>query len=253
MKSIRRAYLEKRNKTLLNNNSNLTEDKKDNYNQKTNKNNINQSQSKILYGNEEWNIRLHEDNLEKIEKLKKELYDLEKEYNFTSNKINSLKKLEKKENDDYNKIIIDIKNEEKQLNKLKEINTIKNNKYIQLRNQHREMLLRLFHSLHGDVTNELNRQVLHRFFDRIRERIRSDNNNGPRITNEQIQSLPISYYPNRHNYSNQKCTICGFPFCYNDVIIKLRRCNHIFHKACLTNSLTSSRASVCPICKKCIF
>ena len=46
---------------------------------------------------------------------------------------------------------------------------------------------------------------------RIRERIRTENNNVPRITNEQIQSLPISYYPNRHNYSNQKCIICGFP------------------------------------------
>ena len=248
MKSIRRAYLEKRNKTYLNINYNLTEDKKDNDN--TINNTIVQSQSKILSKNEERNIRLHEDNLKTIENLKKELYDLEKEYDLTSNEINSLKKLEKNQNDDYNKINNQIKNENKQLNKLKDINIIKNNKYMQLRNQHREMLLRLFHSLHGDVMNELNRQVLHRFFDRIRERIRTDNNNDPPITNEQIQSLPISYYPNRNNYSNQKCTICGFPYCYNDVIIKLRRCNHIFHKACLTNSLTLTRSSVCPICKK---
>ena len=242
MKSIRRAYIEKRKKSQLNNTVNTNEDKNDN----DNDNNF-QNKSKIFSYKEQKDLRLHEDNLKQIEKLEKELSELDKEYNFTSNKINSLKNTEKEQIDKCNKINNEIITQNRQLKNLKEINDLKNKEYNRLRDQHREMIIRHIRGIHSAVMNELNRQTLHRFFDRLR--LRRLNNIGPPITNEQIQALPISYYPYRHNSSNQKCTICEFPFCYNDVIIKLRRCNHIFHKACLTNSLISTRASVCPICK----
>ena len=241
MKSIRRAYLEKRNKRYLNTNINLTEDNKDN--------NYNKKESRIFSQREQIDYKSHEENITRIEKLEKELKDLENENNKTIKEINSLKKFEKEQNNNFYKIDKEIKNEQKQLNKLKEINNSKSVEYNKLRNQHRELLIRQYRTLHSAVINELNRQALHRFFDRIRTRLRTGNNVSIPITNEQIQALPISYYPNRYNNTNQKCTICEFPYCYNDVIIKLRRCNHIFHKACLTNNLILTRASVCPICK----
>ena len=242
MKRIIRAYLEKKNKSYLNLNSHFNEDINDNNNK---------NRSKIFAEKERRDSKVHENNLKIIEKLKNELNDLEKKNNLISNEINLLKKSEKKEKDDYNKINNEINNQKIELNKLKEINDLKNREYIQLRNHHREMIIRDLHNLHNDAINELNRQSLHRFFERLTYlyRLRTENNIGPPITNEQIQALPISYYPHRNNNSNQKCTICGFPYCYNDVIIKLRRCQHIFHKACLINSLNLTRASICPICK----
>ena len=240
MKSIRRAYLEKRNKSQLNNTFNIIEDKNNNNQNKSNK-------SKIFSEKEKRDLKLHEDNLKQLEKLEKELYDLDKEYNLTTNKINSLKNIANEQNDNHNKINKEIITQNRQLNDLKATNDKKNKELNQLKEQHRQMIIRHIRGVHSAVMNELNRQTLHRFFERLR--LRRQNNIGPPITNEQIQALPISYYPYRNNSSNQKCTICEFPYCYNDVIIKLRRCNHIFHKACLTNSLISTRASICPICK----
>ena len=240
MKSIRRAYLEKRNKSQLNNTFNIIEDKNNNNQNKSNK-------SKIFSEKEQRDLKLHEDNLKQLEKLEKELYDLDKEYNLTTNKINSLKNIANEQNDNHNKINKEIITQKRQLNDMKTINDKKNKELNQLKDQHRQMIIRHIRGVHSAVMNELNRQTLHRFFERLR--LRRQNNIGPPITNEQIQALPISYYPYRNNYSNQKCTICEFPYCYNDVIIKLRRCNHIFHKACLTNSLISTRASICPICR----
>ena len=240
MKSIRRAYLEKRNKSQLNNTFNIIEDKNNNNQNKSNK-------SKIFSEKEKRDLKLHEDNLKQLEKLEKELYDLDKEYNLTTNKINSLKNIANEQNDNHNKINKEIITQNRQLNDLKATNDKKNKELNQLKEQHRQMIIRHIRGVHSAVMNELNRQTLHRFFERLR--LRRQNNIGPPITNEQIQALPISYYPYRNNSSNQKCTICEFPYCYNDVIIKLRRCNHIFHKACLTNSLFSTRSSVCPICK----
>ena len=111
-------------------------------------------------------------------------------------------------------------------------------------------MIRNIRSIHRDSVNELNRNSLHHFFDRLvfLSRMRRDNNSGPAMSDEQLQALPVSYYP-RNNNSNEKCIICDFPFCYNDVIIKLRSCHHIFHKACLINTLTLSRSSICPICR----
>ena len=76
----------------------------------------------------------------------------------------------------------------------------------------------------------------------------SNNEEGPPMTQEQLDNLPCSIYP-RHNNTNEKCIICEFDFCYNDTIIKLR-CNHKFHRNCLINRLSARNSSKCPTCKE---
>ena len=192
----------------------------------------------------------HDKNLKKIEILLKELDNIDNQNKLISKEIISLKKTQKSQIENYNKIINDINKEKLDLNKIKEIYNKKNREYIQLRNHHRELMIRNIRSIHRDSVNELNKNSLHHFFDRLvfLSRMRRDNNSGPAMSDEQLQALPISYYP-RNNNSNEKCIICDFPFCYNDVIINLRSCHHIFHKACLINTLTLSRSSICPICR----
>ena len=77
-----------------------------------------------------------------------------------------------------------------------------------------------------------------------------NNEEGPAMTNEQLQALESSIYPSNNN-SDEKCTICEFVFCYNDTVVKLK-CNHIFHKDCLINRLSARHSSKCPTCKESI-
>ena len=276
--SIRRAYLmkknkdysienklnktsfiqeEKNNKTEIINNKNKDKDKdknKENDEEKIIRINNNNNTSKIENNNiskiEEKDIKIHENSLKQIEMLQNQLNDMYEENKLISKEINEIKREEREQQRNYNKIINDINKQNNELNKLKDINNRKNREFLQLRNQHREMMIRDIRQIHAATVNEINRHSLQRFFQRLifLSRMRNMNNGIPPLTNEQIQALPISYYP-RNNQSNEKCIICSFPFCYNDVIIRLRRCNHIFHKACLTNTLTISRCSLCPTCK----
>ena len=75
---------------------------------------------------------------------------------------------------------------------------------------------------------------------------RENNEDGPPMTYEQLQNLQSSTYPRNNN--NEKCIICGFDFCFNDIFTKLI-CNHIFHKNCLINRLSARQSSKCPTCK----
>ena len=250
--SIRRSYLEKKNKEELEykyiKKDNNRNDKNNKYQKNDYINQVKTTKKFFKEGKEEINI--HAENLKQIEILIKELNNINNQNKLISKEINSLKIKQKNKVENYNKIINDINKQKLDLNKIKEIYNEKNREYIQLRNQHREMMIRNIRSIHRDSVNELNRNSLHHFFDRLvfLSRMRRDNNSGPVMTDEQLQALPISYYP-RNNNSNEKCIICDFPFCYNDVIINLRSCHHIFHKACLINSLTLSRSSNCPICR----
>jgi hypothetical protein len=74
-----------------------------------------------------------------------------------------------------------------------------------------------------------------------------DEDLGPPMTFQQIDALPFERYPSKDN--QEKCLLCGFPFCFNDNIIKLVQCQHIFHKVCLENFLMNRQASKCPQCK----
>ena len=232
---------------------------KHNKNRMINNNNNNNIPIRKLFTNTNSNVEknrindnIHKDNLKMIEMLKKQLNDIEKEKRFISKEINILKNTERSQIRELNKINNDINKQQLELNKLKDIKKTKNEKYIQLLNTHRQMLIDNIRNIQRDTTNEINRQSLHHFFDRLNflYTMRRGNNQkvGPSMSEDQIQALPISYYP-RNNNSDEKCIICGFPFCYNDVIIKLRSCNHTFHKNCLVNRLTIRQTSKCPICK----
>jgi len=70
---------------------------------------------------------------------------------------------------------------------------------------------------------------------------------GPPVSYAQLQALPSYTYP-RNNNNNEKCTICGFEFCFNDVVTNLVKCKHIFHKNCLVNRLSARKTSKCPTC-----
>ncbi len=257
--SIRRIYLEKRklNRSLDNIISN-TENNKDEKRNKNNKDKIKNVQTtennkdkikiKIVQTTENnKQINDHETNLKTIEMLQKELNEIFTENRVISKEKKELIREEKNQQVDLNKIMNDINKETKELNILKDIYAQKTAEYLQLRNQHREMMIRGFRQMHAATVSELNRHSLHRFFERLIHLSRMRNqNNGPLMTNEQIEALPLSYYP-RNNDSNEKCVLCSFPFCYNDVIIRLR-CNHIFHKACLSQTLTVNRIALCPTC-----
>lgn len=67
-----------------------------------------------------------------------------------------------------------------------------------------------------------------------------------RILTEKVLSLPSFSFP-RFNNDNEKCQICGFELCYNDIVIKVK-CKHTFHKNCLTNRLLTTKSSKCPNC-----
>ena len=280
-KSIRRAYLNKRNKPLSDNNfqqystpstylsttqNNIKENKnidinKSNNINKYNKINYKSTNHSFISDKKDKYQPNHENNLKTIENLKKELKNLEKENELLSRNIIINKDNNKKKINDYNKVINDIESEKKEVENLKEI-TISKKRYflhlIILKNQGERALNiveRIINSRNNNNNrrnnrNELNRNNIRNAIERLVDlyRRRRDNEDDPPIPYEQLQSLPSSAYP-RNNRRNEKCIICGFVFCFNDIIIKLTRCNHIFHKNCLVNRLTIRQTSKCPICK----
>ena len=274
--SIRRAYLNKRQKKshentkinhTLTSNSFISDITKRPNNDINNNTKINQT---FISENNKKEQDIHENNLKIIEKLQKNIKDIENQNESISDQINSYKKDEKKLNEDYNNIINDIETDKNICDNLKEITISKKRQFINLviLKNHQERGLNLIERLSNSISNRnnrnirnnrnnrtnirdaLNRVALRGAIERLVDlyRRRRDNEDDPPIPYEQLQSLPSSAYP-RNNRRNEKCIICGFVFCYNDVIIKLRNCNHTFHKNCLVNRLTIRQTSKCPICK----
>ena len=221
----------------------------------------------------------HENYIKLIEGLNNELNDLEKQNDLILKEISLLKIQQNDFEEKYNEIKEEIETENKELNDLKETNITKNREYLELlRRRHQQ--IREIHSNEErsqesnnntsrnnseNENNDLNRLTdmvnglnfllnisrLRRAYEEENdESIRSNEDNneeGPPMTNAQLQALSSSTYP-RNNNSEEKCEICGFAFCYKDTIIKLR-CNHIFHKDCLVNRLSARNSSKCPNCK----
>ena len=216
------------------------------------------------------NKKIHENKLKQIELLENELNDIEKENGLILKEKSILKNIKKKLEEDYNKIKIEIEEQNDELTQLKEINSIKNREYLELSRLRSENMDNYSNSSRTNSQNDNNEND--RFgelfnglnfllnISRLRraneeeneESIRNNsmfeynNEEGPAMTTQQLQALPTLIYPRNNN--NEKCIICGFDFCYNDTIIKLR-CNHSFHKNCLVNRLTARNSSKCPTCK----
>ncbi len=230
--------------------------------------NINKENSNN-YGEKNINQILHENYLKEIEFLKNDLEELDKENESVTEQLLSEKlsriNLEQK----YNKINDKYIKESHALNELKEINEAKNYQYQQLNRIRQQQLNDLNeHNENNSNNNDnglnnleevvtginflLNISRFRRPMDDEVDNsvvITNSNNDeeGPPMTQEQLDSLPCSLYP-RHNVLNEKCVICEFDFCYNDTVIKLR-CDHKFHKNCLINRLTARNSSKCPTCK----
>ena len=280
LKSIRRAYLSKKtelssNNILLKANSSYQTSKipKNIYNKfkKVNKvedekNNTSINES-FISRNDMENKFLHENNLKIIENLQKELDKIQKENELISKELMIYEENKKKLIEEHNHIINDIENEKKECDELKETTISKKREFLDLvvqknsRQRSLNIIERIINNANTNRNNTNNNQR-NRIIDRVRmvafrsaiERIvdlyrrRRNSQDDPPIPYEQLQALQSTTYPS-DNRTNEKCFICGFVFCYNDIIIKLINCNHVFHKNCLVNRLTIRQSSRCPICR----
>ena len=230
--------------------------------------NINKENSNN-YGEKNINQILHENYLKEIEFLKNDLEELDKENESVTEQLLSEKLSQINLEQKYNKINDKYIKESHALNELKEINESKNYQFQQLNRIRQQQLNDLNeHNQNNSNNNDnglnnleevvtginflLNISRFRRPMDDEVDNsvvITNSNNDeeGPPMTQEQLDSLPCSLYP-RHNVLNEKCVICEFDFCYNDTVIKLR-CDHKFHKNCLINRLTARNSSKCPTCK----
>ena len=233
--------------------------------------NINKENSNN-YGEKNINQILHENYLKEIEFLKNDLEELDKENESVTEQLLSEKLSQINLEQKYNKINDKYIKESHALNELKEINEAKNYQFQQLNRIRQQQLNDLNeHNENNSNNNDnglnnleevvtginflLNISRFRRPMDDEVDNsvvITNSNNDeeGPPMTQEQLDSLPCSLYP-RHNVLNEKCVICEFDFCYNDTIVKLR-CNHKFHRNCLINRLSARNSSKCPTCKESI-
>ena len=230
--------------------------------------NINKENSNN-YSGKNINQILHENYLKEIEFLKNDLDEIEKENESVTEKLLSEKLSQINLEQKYNKINDKYIQESHALNELKEINEAKNYQYQQLNRIRQQQLNDLNESNENNPNNNDNglnnleevvtginfllnisrfRRPMDDEMDNSVEITNSNNDEeGPPMTQEQLDSLPCSLYP-RHNVLNEKCVICEFDFCYNDTVIKLN-CDHKFHKNCLINRLSARHSSKCPTCK----
>ena len=248
-------------------------------------NNQNKDNNEILSENE--NKKIHESQLLKIQLLEKELNQIENKNELASNEMKLLTSEQNKLSDKYNNIIKQIDFEKINLEKIKDINRLKNHEYLQ-KLRIKEELDNKQNNRYGGQNGENNLNTNsddndndeNRFADALNgfnfllslSRFRrmaleeeedddnddnddnndghednGDNDEGPPLTYNQLQNLPSSKYLKKDN-STEKCIICEFEFCYNDEVTTLK-CNHSYHKNCLINRLRARNSSKCPNCR----
>ena len=247
-------------------------------------NNQNKDNNEILSENE--NKKIHESQLLKIQLLEKELNQIENKNELASNEMKLLTSEQNKLSDKYNNIIKQIDFEKINLEKIKDINRLKNHEYLQKLRIKEELDNKQNNRYGQNGENNLNTNSNdndndeNRFADALNgfnfllslSRFRrmaleeeedddnddnddnndghednGDNDEGPPLTYNQLQNLPSSKYLKKDN-STEKCIICEFEFCYNDEVTTLK-CNHSYHKNCLINRLRARNSSKCPNCR----
>ena len=232
------------------------------------------------------NKKIHESKLLKIQLLEKELKQIENQNENESNEMKVLISEQNKLSEKYNNIIKQIDFEKISLEKVKNINSLKNHEYLQK--------LRIKEEIDNKENNRYeqngennsntnnNENDENRFTDALnglnfllslsrfrrmaaeeeeddddidndnnedneRHEGNDDNDEGPPMTYNQLHSLPSTKYLKKDN-STEKCIICEFEFCYNDEVTTLK-CNHSFHKNCIINRLRARNSSKCPNCR----
>ena len=231
----------------------------------------------------------HESNLKKINELTKLLFDLEIQNMNLNTDIQNLKDKNTEAKKQINTKDIKIQELTNELNSLKETHENKNQEYLNLRrnniNYYQANTENNIHN-HSNIFTNINSEEnsnynsvrdisINEGINRILNNRNNENNDGVEILNnilaerfentsserenedygepmtfEQIDALPFYNCPKIEDGNNEeKCEICGFDLCYNDIITKLEKCQHIFHKECLGNFLFEKQGSKCPICK----
>lgn len=230
----------------------------------------------------------HESNLKKINELTKLLFDLEIQNMNLNSEIQNLKDTGTETKTQINTKDSKIRELTNELNSLKETHENKNQEYLRLRrnnsNYYQANTENNIHShsnIFTNISSEENnnyhsvREIsINEGMNRILDRRINENNEGVEILNnmlserfgnvsseenedygepmtfEQIDALPFYNCPKIEEGNNEiKCNICGFDLCYNDIVTKLEKCQHIFHKECLGNFLIEKQGSKCPTCK----
>jgi hypothetical protein len=227
---------------------------------------------------------IHENNLTVIQLLQNDLNKLEEESKLLDEEVINIKEEEKNLIDKIDQIKKDLDEETGNLEQLKDINDDKNRELLHLLHLRHQQIMQNANNLNRNINNENNNSnsgqrrerpgdVLNHFtlgevmdgIFNIANMNRNSNNNdppqfpfifvqrhesneeGPPMSYQQLQGLPSYNYQGRN--SNEKCSICDFDLCFNDLVTRLSKCNHIFHKNCLVNRLSTRRSSKCPNCK----
>ena len=240
------------------------------------------SKNKIVHENNLKKIEEYEKLLKELENknnlLSKDINELQKKEGNLKNQLKSKEDEEKELNTELNNLknineekrneVINLMNlnhinnnniglnNNSQINNINMNNPLSNN--IEQRNINQNEQVPINNALNSLIPNQRqvignNEEIGNPFDDSINNIINMgfvggfDEDLGPPMTFQQIDALPFERYPSKDN--QEKCLLCGFPFCFNDNIIKLVQCQHIFHKVCLENFLMNRQASKCPQCK----
>ena len=225
---------------------------------------------------------IHKNNLNVIQLLQNDLNKLDEENRIINSEIENIKQEEKDLQEKFEELNKELDEETGNLEQLKDINDEKNRQLLQLLHLRHRQIMQNANNLNSNLNNNnrererererpgevLNHFTLGEVMDGIL-RITNINGNsnenesphlpfiimprqesnedGPPMSYQQLQDLPSYNYQGRN--SKEKCNICDFELCYNDLVTRLSKCNHIFHKNCLVNRLSTRRSSRCPNCK----
>ena len=228
---------------------------------------------------------IHQNNLNVIQLLQNDLNKLDEENNIINSEIENIKQEEKYLQEKFEELKKELDEETGNLEQLKDINDEKNRQLLQLLHLRHRQIMQNADNIRSNLNNNNNNregerererpgQVLNHFtLGEVMDgllRITNINGNsnendesphfpfiviprqesqedGPPMSYQQLQDLPSYNYQGRN--SKEKCNICDFELCYNDLVTRLSKCNHIFHKNCLVNRLSTRRSSKCPNCK----
>ncbi|ONK71449.1 uncharacterized protein A4U43_C04F8680 [Asparagus officinalis] len=72
------------------------------------------------------------------------------------------------------------------------------------------------------------------------------------MTQSQLDAIPVVIYSRSLNDTEETCSVCLGEYIEGEEMSVLPKCKHIFHKECIDRWLTT-RSSLCPICRDCLF
>ena len=183
-----------------------------------------------------------EDNDKEILSLQKELSNLQSEISLIDKAKKDNEKILTKKNEEFICQTALLNHKQNKLSLIKEINTKLSERCKTLQAEYDK----LSSEQEQPTTISLNELLAHlqQGEEEEEEEIEEDDEG---LTEEEIGKLDSTFYKNT-NEEEVDCVICGFELCNNDIVIKLPKCEHEFHKECILNYLI--RRKKCPVCKE---